>query len=1554
MSLNVRLVAKWRDFASRLAKTIQEKEQQSHDSQGDKESTIYLDIHPSVQFHCPCAPGDHLQCITAYTGHHGNVVLGFQWGQTVFKHQIHMWLDDGVGNLRHHSTTPMYGRYKMERMLFVPSQHVLVGYCNDLCLRVLTDNTQEMVVLYHTQCPASVLCMHYCLETNELLTGSMGLIAFWGFWTSAQTPLSLLRILDWTRCSIERETVVSAFVSQRQTNSIYVLCDRNIKNFEHTGQNENFEFRGQSYATLRCVVPEWRQRYLYTGDADGYVQVWSCDIRRLFLQFRAHATAVTSVVLLAESGSILTASTGCWIKQWTRSGDLLLKLHINMPGGVRSMWPLSKNIVMCQSATILDVWRLNSIYRSFNDTACTVRVLRRVECCRGRCRILAVTLDGIIRFLSPVTGELLFLSWPFLHIDKALGFAYAPSQEELYLCDGSVEVLVLNTTLSPCPVTRVINTVRDGNDGVLCLETVMVWSSQDGAGDESPNCLVFSGHRNGKLELLSPLGVFCEPQKAHNGAISQISSLPGQRPSICCYGTDCLFTVWSVRLEQCEVVLTLEGQIICDFTPVHYTLMDGLVCAVSPQQHLIFYSVHGVRVAERERKRSERISCLDYCPQLAILALTGSSGKIEIWSHEGDLVAEIQLGVPVTQLCFGNARGDILASFADSISIISATHVLPASYLRTVLGQAPLDDIVELPIPFLPKSPLHYDIGLVPKVYLKYLNRTKEKVMIEPTPDQTTTEGILEGIPPEEQKEQTSKFVIMPYCSAAWRAPVARTAKNTQPTPPEVEPNETPDAPNEALIQTKRCEQDFLSLFRHIALDGYIPNSVIRAIHLQEEEEEEEEAEEEESLERFLPTCLLRDFEEKEDASEHTQAIQEILTRAKVTRRVNAQLTIFNPEATGQEERQVPEKKVPEKKMPEKKSQETEEEIDHVKQRVDVLLEHLNVTCQFSYTEYSNKLLEVLRKQHLKQSLLDQVRGKLLSHIRDASLVWRQHEGLKYLHLMQLLLSDDIALIGTFLASSNQELRDLTRYILRDVFQICEKQALKEELQKTMSMTTLEPFLDQLSDDLVLKENVDHDETSHKATKQRRKSQDMTGRTHRSSSIKSEFQQHDVQRRALDHNGQRRALDHNDSQKVRRSSKVTDGSTKVSKEQENLSDNEAKQTQIQTGMFDRTTFHHTPEPARQKKRAVKPRSKKENLTDLEQAGPSPNDPLLYAFRKSRKHNVATYPTVEKYESHLLPSDSGLGSLVSQEMSSEKVPFGGEDGGSLPITKPHKLISKPQDLISQHPQHVSQYFRYISQDPEHISQHPHYVSEHHDYISQHPHYSSQHPQHMHKHPRHMTQHPLQFSQHPQQISQHAQRISQHGRRISQRPRHMTQHPQQISQQPGHLSRRAALAAEEPGDHATVPGDTDPHWRESLHKLISLHGFRSQKAARAAASLCAWPLALQARDTSRTLPRLLPRPACKGALGERVAACQGALGERVAQSTEMTDACRGPVTTFQHQLPLPWRLGHFPLQPHGQLKYGRLEMDWVRADDAQLSQTGRITLPKINPKGSHVQA
>lgn len=77
--------------------------------------------------------------------------------------------------------------------------------------------------------------------------------------------------MDWTSSSLRRDSTVSALLTESQT--LYALCDRSIKSFDHAGSQEYREFRGQGQSTLRCVSPDWVQRYIYTGDITGFVQV---------------------------------------------------------------------------------------------------------------------------------------------------------------------------------------------------------------------------------------------------------------------------------------------------------------------------------------------------------------------------------------------------------------------------------------------------------------------------------------------------------------------------------------------------------------------------------------------------------------------------------------------------------------------------------------------------------------------------------------------------------------------------------------------------------------------------------------------------------------------------------------------------------------------------------------------------------------------------------------------------------------------------------------------------------------------------------------------------------------------------------------------------------------------------------------------------------------------------------------------------------------------------------------------------------------------------------
>lgn len=269
-----------------------------------------------------------------------------------------------------------------------------MGACSDLSLRVFHPG-QGCVLQYRAVLPASVFCMHYCEETEELLTGGMGIITFWGFWTSLDVPLEIIRVLDWNCSSLCWDPTISSLVTEQQTSALYALCDDKIKSFHLRSKKELGSFRGRGRGTLRCGLSDWVQRHLYTGDISGCVQVWSWESQSLLQEFQAHSRCVSAMVLRPDTQTLPTSSPDGWGKEWSCCGELLAKIFSDKPGGVCSLWLINE---------------MQNIYQPFHVTWCDLQYLRRVECGPGRARILAVSEDSIAQIISPVSGDMLLLS----------------------------------------------------------------------------------------------------------------------------------------------------------------------------------------------------------------------------------------------------------------------------------------------------------------------------------------------------------------------------------------------------------------------------------------------------------------------------------------------------------------------------------------------------------------------------------------------------------------------------------------------------------------------------------------------------------------------------------------------------------------------------------------------------------------------------------------------------------------------------------------------------------------------------------------------------------------------------------------------------------------------------------------------------------------------------------------------------------------------------------------------------------------------------------------
>uniref|UniRef100_A0A8K9V8J3 Small-subunit processome Utp21 domain-containing protein n=1 Tax=Oncorhynchus mykiss TaxID=8022 RepID=A0A8K9V8J3_ONCMY len=873
---------------------------------------------------------------------------------------MEVWTENLRGDLKHSLSLPLDRGYRVEHLVSVPSQRVFVGACDDLSLRVFSDPTQGMAVLYRANCLGSVLCMHYCKETEELLTGSMGIITFWGFWTNLQVG-GIVNVLKYTE--------------------MLGLCVINILS----------------------------------------LQVWSWDTRSLLQEFRAHARSVSTVLMRPSTHTLLTSSTDGWVKEWSCSGDLLLKLFLDDPGGVRNLWPLGEHRILCHSPSSFSIWRLQNLYRLFNDPGCGMQLLRRVESSRGQAQLLAVSQDSIARLISPVSGELLLLSWPFLLLDQALGFAYNPSRKELFVASGSPEVLVLDMALCPCTAKRIIRTSRDQDldDSVMCLEAVMVGGAE-WAGVSPLPCLVFSGHRNGKLQLLSPHRLGCPARKAHDGAILQMSSLAGPRPQLCCYGSDKQFSIWEVEMGEVHVEVAPLARVSCSSDLVLSRLLSGQVFAVSYNYSLLFFTLPSGGCLWMERNPPTSISCLDYCAALGLVVVSGPEGTLEVWETRGVQLAEIHLGMPVSQLCFANTRGDLLACFGGTICIISGLRYLPARLLQQVLDLAPADDILEDPIPFLPRSQSCYDIYLVPRMFLK---------PGQATPELNETPAVLDVVRPEST-------------GCSWYCALRLVKTLEEEFNLEDEPMEGSEDRDKSQTQFEPLPPDTLLLDWPVAPDGFLPNSVLRNWNLKQEPPK-----------AILPKeakALCRTLSQSEDEPEHSPVVTAILAKAKEAR-INKPLPMPKLFDTPTEYESPPEDDTGVgnellKHISESIWLVSRPDVDLVEVMKSLMLTMEGMDSDV-YGNCTEALLSMFQTYDIPPEITNNLTFCLLKHIQKGNPHWKRLEAMKNLDQIDHFQDKHLYLLAEVLLDPAMELREMAKNILSRVYGIDNKTSLLNRMQ---------------------------------------------------------------------------------------------------------------------------------------------------------------------------------------------------------------------------------------------------------------------------------------------------------------------------------------------------------------------------------------------------------------------------------------------------------------------------------------------------------------------------
>lgn len=609
----------------------------------------------------------------------------------------------------------------VQSMVHTGSFHIIVAYCGDLNLRLFGDHFRAFKPLGIVPCRFNISCLCYDPEMKMLLSGIMGGVVSWIIEQSGR-GLQLAYTM-----SMPGDELVQDIMLNGPNGTLLALCESVVRVLERQGKGKLAEVKKftsiTSGSSITCCHICFGQGFLYAGNKTGGVQVWNLRRGQSLHSFMAHTLSVICIRSQPEAHTLLTGGMEGIIKEWNlTSGNLLRRLDLGEE--LFALQFIDAVTFFCQTVHSFSLRRMPCFYSLFNVCGAPPRQLQRVHCSGNCFRILCLTEDGLMHFISPLTGELLIVTWPFLLLDRAVDWAYNPEIQELFVAAGNADILVFDTTRSPCPVKYILCTAPDSRDKIQCLAYGNICP---GYGVEG---LIFSGHRSGMIKVLSHQNFARIEKFMHYGAVLALSTLPeGQyndrkNSLLCSYGTDDYIHLSEAMFEAKRVSLYPLTSILSSCHLRHLMLLPKFVGAITKSNCLRIWKFsdflssqtqEGAKFIETLPLHQCKITSFDVCLSLKLLVTRGHDGSVRVWNFHGKLITLLDSSLHFGPVCFANDRGDLLVTFNQSLYLVSCLKLLPISLLINLSFMNIIDDVPELPKPFTPSFFFSFEIMLVPK-----------------------------------------------------------------------------------------------------------------------------------------------------------------------------------------------------------------------------------------------------------------------------------------------------------------------------------------------------------------------------------------------------------------------------------------------------------------------------------------------------------------------------------------------------------------------------------------------------------------------------------------------------------------------------------------------------------------------------------------------------------------------------------------------------------------------------------------------------------------------
>ncbi|XP_078518261.1 WD repeat-containing protein 87 [Lissotriton helveticus] len=851
-----RLIPEWKDLQTKIAKKLKAAQSSAIAKLEKYSLPITLTDKPGIIYKVNRHP-NRLETLVFYSANTYNYFVSFDWGKgtSVQNRKIKVWIQSNFDvNTIDQKEYPLETKARIKLLCYCTGRHVLITYCDDRHLRVFGDHSQGINPHGSVKCPDSVTCMTYNKNTGQLVTGLVGSVIFWNINYGVSIPLSISKVIK-----LNFGDLVNYIMFEPKASWMVVLCRRQIRIYNYEQNIIIKSLWNTTGVSLTCGTLHWLQRYLYAGDEKGHMHIWSFDTSSPVYEFKAHHGTITSMVIRLSVQTLFTASMDHIVKEWSLS-NLELLTSISLDDEVIHFQMINENSFYCHTTHTFSIWSLNTFYKLFNATGSSVEKMCWVKCSANRSRVIAFTEDGMIRFISPITGELLLLTWPYALLEKATDYVYDPDLDELFIAVGSADILVLNTAMCPSPAKYIVSTSENKEDKALCLVSIRQKLR------EKMVQLIFSGHLSGQIKLIYPRNCSMSEQKIHDGSILAMCSQSMEvleddsmeSKLLCSFGTDSYISLQTIFVKKMRIKMKRLSKFLSNCPLSHIRLIPQLVCAITEKNKIRFWHINESlwtigymeqSFTESEEIQTSTIISFDFCPSLGLLLTGEEDGAIRIWDTKGILQAEFGINQGFSCTCFANQRGDLLIGLNRNIYLVSSLQYLPEELLQTLASKDDEEELTEQSLPFIHSSLSSFDVLLVPK----FLYSTETSKRYHTKRSMSTMEGLS-----VQDASMASEYKITPVIKSELEFfEVKRPMKTEQDTE---FPSETtkmtilhlkrarlpyhtesqgqlhplPDweVPRKKKPKIEATSSTKATLCRKwpIAPDGYVPNSVIRAL----------------------------------------------------------------------------------------------------------------------------------------------------------------------------------------------------------------------------------------------------------------------------------------------------------------------------------------------------------------------------------------------------------------------------------------------------------------------------------------------------------------------------------------------------------------------------------------------------------------------------------------------------------------------------------------------------------------------------------------------------